>query len=71
MCSYLPALLEALNERLVERCILRDGLDDVAFNCHVANSPLAHSCAAQTKDIAWRKARTCESQLLNKAENQN
>lgn len=53
----LPALLKALNEWLVERCILGNGLDDAPFNRHMANSPLAHSCAAQAKDIAAREGR--------------
>lgn len=51
----LPALLEALNECLVDRCILGNGLDDAPFNRHMANSPLAHSCAAQAEDIAGRE----------------
>lgn len=35
-----------------------DGLNDVSVTGHMANGPLAHSRAAQTKDIAGRK-RSC------------
>lgn len=56
MYLSLPALPEALNEGLVERCILGNGLDDAPFNSHMANSPLAHSCAAQAEDIAVRES---------------
>lgn len=60
----LPALPEALNECLVKRCILGDGLDNATFSGHVTNSPLTHSCAAQTEDIAVRERNPCKSHLF-------
>ena len=49
---YPPALSEALDECLVQRCILGDGLHDGAVSCHVSDCPLAHVRAAQTEDVA-------------------
>lgn len=48
----LPAFPAALNEGQVQRLVLGDGLDNVPLRGHVAYGPLAHSRAAQTKDVA-------------------
>lgn len=41
-----------------------DGLNDVSVTGHMANSPLAHSCAAQTKDIAGKERDRFRSDLV-------
>lgn len=41
-----------------------DGLDDFTIRGHMANGPLAHSGAAQTKDVAGRNTSTLISREI-------
>ena len=67
VCS--PALLEALNECMVERYVLGDGLDDGPLSCHVTYGPLAHPGAAQTENVTAggreRERESSEIQWVN------
>lgn len=38
----------------MQRSVPWDGLDDVSLGGDVTYGPLAHSCAAQTEDVAGR-----------------
>ncbi len=51
-----PALPETLYECLVKRCILGNGLHNIAITGHMTNRPLTHLCATETKDVAVERA---------------
>lgn len=52
---FSPAFFGPFNESLVERCILRNGLNDAVVCGHMTNSPMTHSCGAETEDVAMTK----------------
>lgn len=47
-----PAFPEPFDECLIQRCVLRNGLQNVAIIGHVTYRPLTHLCATETKDVA-------------------
>lgn len=51
---YIHALLSAINESLVERFALRNGLHNSVLQGHKANGPLSKTGAAEAEDIAKR-----------------
>ena len=48
------SLALALDERLHERLVLRDGLQDLAVGGHVPDGPLAEARARQAEHVAAR-----------------
>lgn len=62
---FSPAFFGPFNESLVERCILRNGLNDAVVCGHMTNSPMTHSCGAETEDVAMTKKKQIQIIVLD------
>lgn len=51
MPVHLQSFPEAIDERLEERLVVGDRLEDVSIRRHVADGPLAQAGAAQSEDV--------------------
>lgn len=53
----LQSFPETINESLEEGFIMGNGLEYISICSHVANSPLAQSCAAQSEDVTEKRGK--------------